>query len=157
MIVCPNCKEEIDDNSHYCDQCGKELAYCRSCGRVGVGKRCTYCGGLMGEPSDNRNVVSTPSLALSNASLGINIIADNNAVIGRRQGPYKQLFEQNMYVSGLHAQLMYDQESGWGIVDKNSSNGTKVNGRQLVPEQFVLLKDGDVVDIANVNLQVRIL
>ena len=47
MIICPNCKEEIDDDSHYCDQCGQALVYCSNCGRVGVGRRCTHCGGLM--------------------------------------------------------------------------------------------------------------
>ena len=47
MIICPSCKEEIEDDSRYCDQCGQELVYCSSCGRVGIGRRCTYCGGLM--------------------------------------------------------------------------------------------------------------
>ncbi len=47
MIICPSCKEEIEEESHYCDQCGQELVYCTSCGRVGMGRRCTYCGGLM--------------------------------------------------------------------------------------------------------------
>ena len=25
MIICPNCKEEIEERSHFCDQCGQEL------------------------------------------------------------------------------------------------------------------------------------
>ena len=52
MIICPNCKEEIDDNSHYCDQCGQKLLYCERCGRVGIGRRCTSCGGLMVAPDE---------------------------------------------------------------------------------------------------------
>ena len=47
MIICPICKEEIEDDSHFCDQCGEALLYCSKCGRVGVGRRCTYCGGMM--------------------------------------------------------------------------------------------------------------
>jgi len=47
MIICPSCKEEIEDDSCYCDQCGKALAYCERCGRVGIGRRCTSCGGMM--------------------------------------------------------------------------------------------------------------
>ena len=47
MIICPSCREEIEENSHYCDQCGQELVYCSNCGRVGMGRRCTQCGGLM--------------------------------------------------------------------------------------------------------------
>lgn len=156
MIICPTCKEEIDDDSHYCDQCGQALAFCGSCGRVGVGKCCTYCGGQMGDARAAQTVVGIPVLTLVNVPLGMRIVASNGAVIGRRQGPYKKLFEQNMYVSGLHAQLMYDQAKGWGIVDKNSSNGTKVNSSHLQPELFVALHDGDIVAIANVNLQVKI-
>ena len=63
MIICPTCKEEIDDDSRYCDQCGQALLYCNQCGRVGVGRRCTYCGGLMvhsfgstGDIKDQRDV-----------------------------------------------------------------------------------------------------
>ena len=55
MIVCPICKEEIDDDSHYCDQCGQALFFCQQCGRVGVGRRCTYCGGLMVSPDGNKH------------------------------------------------------------------------------------------------------
>lgn len=157
MIICPNCKEEIDNDSHYCDQCGQALAYCCSCGRVGIGKRCTYCGGRMGEPVDSQSANGVPSLTLNNASLGIRIVAVPNAVIGRKQGPYKQFFECNMYVSGLHATLLYEQAKGWGIVDKNSSNGTKVNHQRLQPEQFAALKDGDVIEVANVSLLAKLL
>ena len=47
MIICPSCKEEIEEQSCYCDQCGQALMYCSNCGRVGTGRRCTHCGGLM--------------------------------------------------------------------------------------------------------------
>ena len=47
MIICPFCKEEIEERSYYCDQCGQALSYCTSCGHVGSGRRCTYCGGIM--------------------------------------------------------------------------------------------------------------
>ena len=52
MIICPNCKEEIEERSHFCDQCGQELSYCTQCGRVGKGRRCTQCGGLMASPDE---------------------------------------------------------------------------------------------------------
>ena len=56
MIVCPNCKEEIDEQSYYCDQCGQKLFYCERCGRVGIGRRCTSCGGLMSVPGEKSEV-----------------------------------------------------------------------------------------------------
>lgn len=188
MIICPNCKEEIDDKSYYCDQCGQALLYCNQCGRVGMGRRCTYCGGLMeipGELSANGQVgvsqsmsmnfmsnnssamnrqfgerggvhEGVPVLILENSNLNIRIQAINGAVIGRRQGPYTQFFNQNMYVSGLHAQLIYNASQGWSVVDKHSSNGTKLNQRSLQPDVEMSLKNGDVLTIANINLQVKI-
>ena len=190
MIICPSCKEEIEDDSHFCDQCGQELVYCSSCGRVGMGRRCTYCGGLMvtadelveqrkgqrsasaesqgimtfGTNASNRANDSNaqmspgglPTLTLYNPNLDIRMVGINGAVIGRRQGPYAQLFEGNMYISGVHAQLIYKQDTGWNIIDKHSSNGTKLNQRDLLPDIPMSIKSGDIVTLANINLQVSV-
>ena len=192
MIICPNCKEEIDDDSHYCDQCGQALLYCNRCGRVGIGRRCIYCGGLMISPEDYgrkhteqtsysmpSSIISvsgiTPSsmtrdrrdqpsavprgvplLTLYNTNMNIRMQGINGAVIGRRQGPYTQFFEQNMYISGVHAQLKYNAVSGWCIVDKHSSNGTTLNQHPLQPDVEMSLKNGDIVGLANIILQVSI-
>ena len=190
MIICPSCKEEIEDDSHFCDQCGQELVYCSSCGRVGMGRRCTYCGGLMisadeliqkrQEPKqvsspvsvsmsysqmsrrmpDGSSAVSSPggipTLTLYNPSLDIRMIGMNGAIIGRRQGPYAQQLESHMYISGVHAQLIYKPDAGWCIIDKHSSNGTKLNQRDLQPDIPMSVKSGDIVTLANVNLQVSV-
>jgi FHA domain. len=186
MIICPACKEEIEDDSHYCDQCGQVLLFCNQCGRVGLGRRCTHCGGLMVSPDDRQanqqnespsiaafsSNMSTgmgishtggqprsggmPVLTLANDSLNIRIVAMNGAIIGRRKGPYTQFFEQQAYVSGVHAQLKYKPNSGWCVTDKHSSNGTKVNQRTIQPDVDMTLNNGDILTIANVNLQVII-
>ncbi|MBQ3700327.1 MAG: FHA domain-containing protein [Prevotella sp.] len=191
MIICPSCKEEIEDDSHYCDQCGQELVYCSNCGRVGMGRRCTYCGGLMisademmeqrvapkqqpsladslhvtiansqttGEPRMPQSAVRSgiPTLTLYNPSLDIRIVGINGAIIGRRQGPYAQLFGGNMYISGVHAQLIYKPDTGWCVIDKHSSNGTKLNQRDLLPDVPMSIKSGDIVTLANINLQVSV-
>ena len=192
MIICPTCKEEIDDESRYCDQCGQALVYCNSCGRVGKGRRCIYCGGLMVSAEEllkNRETSHTslgtfssriitsgnstlgsdgsmvttagnyqrlPVLTLYNGNLDIRIVGQNGAVIGRREGPYSQFFQDNMYISGVHAQLVYNKESGWCIIDKHSSNGTRLNDRDLLPDVPMSLKNGDMVTLANVSMQVNI-
>ncbi len=217
MIICPACKEGIEDDSYFCDQCGQELSFCKQCGHVGLGRRCTRCGGLMvsrhekaagpQQPvaSVNVNVASIyagrsaaagpgvaagpsvsaggpsasagpsvapgpsisiaqagpsrgslPALTLVNDSLNIRIVAMNGAIIGRRKGPYVQFFEQHSYVSGVHAQLKYKPGSGWCVIDKNSSNGTRVNQRPLEPDVEMTLSNGDILTIANINLQVII-
>ena len=143
MIICPTCKEEIDDDSRYCDQCGQALLYCNQCGRVGVGRRCTYCGGLMVAPGNDKQQATQmesiasvgyatygslrqedsrpggqggmPVLTLANDSLNIRIVAMNGAIIGRRKGPYSQFFERHAYVSGVHAQLLYSPDKGWCV------------------------------------------
>ncbi len=190
MIICPSCKEEIEDDSHFCDQCGQELVYCSSCGRVGMGRRCTYCGGLMisadeviqkhqeqkksalGSTSFSmsflqmsqqghvdqsvRNPNGVPTLTLYNPSLDIRLVGMNGAIIGRRQGPYAQQLGNCMYISGVHAQLIYKPDSGWCIIDKHSSNGTKLNQRDLQPDIPMSIKSGDIITLANVNLQVMV-
>ena len=97
-----------------------------------------------------------PRLMLFNDSLGIRIMGINGAIIGRKQGPYVQFFRQQGYVSGSHAQLLYRQDTGWNIVDKGSSNGTKLNDHRLQPEVEMSIKNGDIVSVANVILQVII-
>ena len=43
-IQCPACKEGIDSDSLYCDQCGTQILVCSVCGRPGKGKRCMFDG-----------------------------------------------------------------------------------------------------------------
>jgi len=99
---------------------------------------------------------SVPELTLANDSLNIRIVAMNGAIIGRRKGPYTQFFENQAYVSGVHAQLKYNSRTGWSITDKHSSNGTRLNKRQIQPDVDITLSNGDVLTIANINLQVNI-
>jgi pSer/pThr/pTyr-binding forkhead associated (FHA) protein len=66
------------------------------------------------------------------------------------------MFEDNMFVSGAHAQLIYKPDSGWCIIDKHSSNGTKLNDRELLPDIPMSIKSGDIVSLANINLQVTV-
>lgn len=175
MIVCPNCKEEIDDDSRYCDQCGQQLSFCERCGRVGNGKRCTSCGGVMIASEEyfsrkeaagqvdpqtitltNHLPGGTPQLMLFNDAVGIRIVGVDGAIIGRRQGPYVQSFSQHLYVSGVHAQLKYDAQRGWCVTDKHSSNGTKLNDRQLQPDVETPMTNGDTLVLANIALRVSI-
>ena len=41
---CPFCKEDIDIDSIFCDQCGKELMKCSECGNFCKGNFCPKCG-----------------------------------------------------------------------------------------------------------------
>jgi hypothetical protein len=114
-----------------------------------------------GRPMESQPVMvsgsmAMPALVLFNSTLNIRIEGVNGAVIGRRQGPYVQFFQNNMYVSGVHAQLKYNATTGWSITDKHSSNGTKLNEHPLQPDVEMSIKNGDIVTIANVNLKVSV-
>lgn len=97
-----------------------------------------------------------PRLMLVNRQLNISLKGINGAIIGRRQGPYRQVFEHNMYVSGTHAQLYYVAGAGWCVMDKHSSNGSLLNGSRLEPDRGEPLHNGDVLTLANVTLNVVI-
>ena len=107
---------------------------------------------MRGGQTQNNNGI--PVLTLANDSLNIRIVGINGAIIGRRTGPYSHFFEKYPYVSGTHAQLKYSVTTGWCVVDKHSSNGTKLNQRSLQPDVDMSLNNGDVLTIANINLQV---
>ncbi len=44
LMQCASCKENIDDDSRFCDQCGVQIFVCSLCGRPGMGKRCIFDG-----------------------------------------------------------------------------------------------------------------
>lgn len=43
-MKCPYCKATIDDDSYYCDQCGKEMRFCPDCKKPKQGTECAACG-----------------------------------------------------------------------------------------------------------------
>ena len=115
------------------------------------------CGSIRQDVSNPKSSDGgMPVLTLANDNLNIRLVAMNGAIIGRRKGPYTQFFEKQAYVSGVHAQLKYNPGTGWCVVDKHSSNGTKLNQRQIQPDVDMTLNNGDILTIANVNLQVII-
>lgn len=178
MIICPKCKAEIDNDSWYCDQCGFELRFCSQCGKSGKGNRCTFCGGIMYAPAESvqttspgneedtvpvktvtaGNVMgySVPQLFLTNFTLNVRIEGANGAIIGRKKGPYQMMLTNFSYISGSHAQLKYDAQLGWTIIDLNSTNGTLLNQNRLMPGVPSVLQNGAKLQLANIELNIEI-
>ena len=42
-MKCPYCQNIIDDDSRWCDQCGKELMFCPSCREPGRARAAEKC------------------------------------------------------------------------------------------------------------------
>jgi hypothetical protein len=74
-------------------------------------------------------------------------------IIGRRMGAV-HLHIPNTSISGQHATLLV-AGANLQIEDRNSSNGTKVNGVSLKPFVPVELSPGDRVELGEVKLQIR--
>ncbi|MDL2213450.1 FHA domain-containing protein, partial [Bacteroides sp. OttesenSCG-928-N06] len=91
-------------------------------------------------------------LYLVNYPLGIRLEASNNAIIGRRQGPYISVLNSQPYISSKHAVLKCDMGAEWSITDLGSSNGTFLDRVKLVPDIPYQLKPGMKVQLANVEL-----
>lgn len=58
-------------------------------------------------------------------------------------------------VSSLHSELRPGPE-GWSIRDMNSTNGTRLNGNWLTAGQEYLLKNGDHIKVAQIDLIVNL-
>src|SRR5437867_6562484 len=77
--------------------------------------------------------------------------------IGRKTAPdgsFKVVL-QVPEVSAQHAEIRAGAAS-WTIVDTGSTNGTQLNGEWLTPGREYSLKDGDAINIAQVNLRVTL-
>lgn len=89
------------------------------------------------------------------ASIRLEITPQMNGklILGRKAG-LVHLLVKNTSVSGQHAAILADA-SGLSIEDRNSSNGTKVNGQRMAPFTAHPLKAGDFLEVGEVRLQVR--
>jgi hypothetical protein len=181
-MQCPSCKEQIDDDSHYCDQCGEQILVCSICGRPGKGKRCIFdgkemipAGSVVQQPSQTTQInqpapapvvgqVSQPvqqslavgdKLKLSSGSHGITIEVSDGDIIGRKAGPFAGVFGNFSTVSGTHCKFVKTNGT-WCIQDMGSTNGTFCNNSRLAPNTSVPLQDGTSIKIADVELLVTL-
>jgi hypothetical protein len=187
-MQCQSCKETIDDDSRYCDQCGEQILVCSVCGRPGKGKRCIFDGKDLvpatGSPV-SAGGVSTPTVQptqspqpvqpvqkaqpvqsapqgmpvgdkvkLTSAMHGIMIEAQDGDIIGRKNGPFANVFGRFNYVSGTHCKMVKNAV-GWHIQDMGSTNHTFLQGNKLEPNKLYPLANGVTVKIADVELQVN--
>jgi hypothetical protein len=168
-MQCPFCKISIDDNSFYCDQCGKEILICPKCNKPGKGKMCTRDGTklitmkskIAGTTIGVGVSVAVPldkgELHLINKNLGLDIKIEKDVLIGRETGDFVDIFSKYQTVSGRHLQIDFDLQKGWLVADLGSKNGTKYNDIPLVPNKPQVLTDKSYLIIATIEFYVEIL
>ena len=151
MMTCPFCRAEIPDDSHFCDQCGKALMFCPECRKPKRGTICAACGADLVDADTYFGGAGQPAgLALVGEGLSLPLMEGD---FGRREGIWPDLggFQ---YVSGRHGHIGR-HGAQWTIVDYGSTNGTIVNGRDLVKDVPVALEVGDAVEIATYKFVVK--
>lgn len=58
-------------------------------------------------------------------------------------------------VSSVHG-IFFNKENYWFFCDTGSTNGSKINGKVLAPDQTIPLRNGDILSLADVDLQVSV-
>jgi hypothetical protein len=184
---CPNkiCKQEIPDDSCFCDQCGVQLLRCGKCGFTGASKFCGKCGGAMSaiqpdavQPSGERPsaasppskpVNETPSASTPAATVIVSLPADK-IFLCHLDGWNMEIADNDILgrTNGPHAVLLgrfpvissthakvTRANNEWFITDLNSTNKTYVNSVKLEPNVPAKIKQDDIVILANVTFTVR--
>ena len=80
-------------------------------------------------------------------------VCDDSLIIGRSENLCDIVISNDDSVSGRHCELELRGDN-WYIRDLRSSNGTRVNAQKVFQE--LLLKNGDIVQLGQSALQVRI-
>lgn len=166
-MKCPFCKETIDDDSHFCDQCGKELHFCPECHQPKRGTECPSCGADLvsaeaffakkeQSSTEAPKPMSKPVTKTETPTLlegdGLRLTL-KEGIFGRTTGVYPE-FAGQIYVSGRHGELRC-MGGQWQIRDLGSHNGTFLNGVRLQPDVWTDLHVGDKLKIATTHLTVR--
>lgn len=171
-MKCPFCKAIIDDDSWYCDQCGKELKFCPDCRQPKRGTECPACGADLVNaktffnpktaskpepqteskpeptPKNNQDAITPKTLEGEGFKLTL-----KEGIFGRTTGIYPE-FSGQIYISGQHGELRCTNGQ-WQIRDLGSHNGTFVNGIKLAANVWTDLHINDQVKIATLHLTVK--
>jgi hypothetical protein len=164
-MICPNkiCKQEMPEDSVFCDQCGVQLFRCAKCGFVSASKFCGKCGGPMSaiEPSVGETpTAATIVVALPSEKIflchteGWKLEIAGGDILGRTNGPHAAQLGKFPIISSNHAKITRSG-SDWFITDLRSTNKTYVNGAKLEGDVPVKIKQNDVVLLANITFTVR--
>lgn len=187
-MICPNkiCRQEIPDDSCFCDKCGIQLLKCPNCGSIGISKFCSKCGTRMdalvfqralSEENPAETPVSTePPVPSASVSPGATVIiplpsAEKQIKLQNSDGWEIVVNPGDILgrTAGPHCKLLgqfpvisshharIDFTGGvWSVTDTHSTNKTYLNNQALVPDVSAQIQDGDVITLANIAFTVRI-
>lgn len=149
-MICPSkkCGFEIDADSIYCDQCGLMILECSICGTLGVGKFCPKDGNPLSKRSIVTESRATPVILTLNHSSGKSVEIRKSTVLGRRKGDFTSFLKPYSFISGTHGQITVDK-GNFFYTDLGSTNGSQINGSDIMPNKLVQIYNGDKINLAD--------
>ena len=157
-MKCPFCQGVIDDDSRYCDLCGKHLMFCPECRQPKKGVSCPRCGELLISAEEFFGVEADP-LGKSNFGALLTLKGEDMTLcvkegeFGRNGGIFPELGSCK-YVSGHHGKLAFE-DGEWKICDLGSKNGTAIDGVALEKDKWYTLRKGQKLRIATLKFTVE--
>jgi hypothetical protein len=164
MIECPNCRHQEFVGTFFCSECGTRLIHASSAPDMTLSTKNIDVETMTTKPA----VPEGPELA-SGAFLGlrvlnsgkiISLLGRENFTLGRSSTkqaiiPDVDLNEYEAYESGvsrIHAEIQL-REDGIYIIDLDSANKTRVNGKRLDPQSPYAIRHGDLLELGGLRLQ----
>lgn len=117
-------------------------------------------GGKMNSRIDNDVVLNTKEsvvrITALNAPTRVELVINKNSyVIGKSAASVDGVVSFNKMISRVHCRVDKNGHTVT-ITDLQSANGTYVNRIRLIPNQPTLIKNGDIIRLANSDFQVSI-
>ena len=161
-MKCPFCQGVIDDDSRYCDLCGKHLMFCPECRQPKKGTSCPRCGELLvgaekffsaeAKPLEkiDFNQIFDALLTLKGEDMTLYV---KEGGFGRSGGIFPELGSCK-FVSGHHGKIAFE-DGEWKICDLGSTNGTAIDGVKLEKDKWYPLRKGQKLKIATLKFTVE--
>lgn len=169
MITCPNCKHQELDGALFCGECGAQLVFAINNDE----DNSTTDSVVQAAPQQKIPAQPvTPKQTSTGNNISLKLVGSNQTIplAGQKEftlgritegqpilpdidlSPYEGYAEG---VSRLHTAIRVT-DRGVMIVDLGSSNGTRINGQKIVPNVNYPLKDGDMIALGKIKLQISI-
>ncbi len=168
MITCPNCQNNEITGAIFCSNCGARLVHSEAYMTHVFRGEATQPFQLQVEKQElpvptGRLLGATVSLHILDVGQILPLSGKDEFVIGRTaegQAPLPDIDLSNYRayekgVSRLHASIKANGTS-ISITDLGSVNGTRLNGRKIMPNEVVPLKHGDILSLGKMQIQILI-
>ena len=152
-IICSSCNHTNPSDSQFCEECGANISPLPSTVPP-VSNEISQGIEIMEEELQNSSIIAKLLIADGGDELPLDFTEKNELVVGRSDPvsdvyPEIDLTPYGAFEGGVSRQhcTLIMQGNKVGIKDLESTNGTKVNDKQVRGETCILLNEGDVIKL----------